>query len=386
MIATWTDKRFLGWQPVISLAESRAPWPRVWHIVHGELCRRGYSRGTRCLYRQVLRTFSHHANVPPNRVTTAHIKSCLYTLNAKRCTWSWIGINISMLRTILDKLGGLRVTLTSVTPRRPFRLPHTLSPANARCALTAGTTLRNQLLLGFLYGCGLKVSEACGLRWRDVNAEKGTVRVIFDRNSRQRQVRLPNDLLPILKEGGARCPADSFIFPGRAPHRPLAARTAEAIVRQAATDAGLGARVTGMTLRHSYALHSLEAGANIRELQEALGHARVETTLIYQKLLVPADAVSPLDQAATSGVPCSKDTPSPLRGEGKGEGVLSSDRAPQPSPLFPKPLTAKPFDLPFPPEAGLWDRGHAFYRTLKAQLRGRFLALCRGVSPPCNSA
>ena len=86
-------------------------------------------------------------------------------------------------------------------------------------------------------------------------------------------------------------------------------RWLELVVRRAAVRADLVGGVSAMTLRHSYALHALEAGANVRAVQEALGHVRIETTLIYARLLSPK-ATSPLDRLPPRpNVPVEPDPP-----------------------------------------------------------------------------
>ncbi len=79
-------------------------------------------------------------------------------------------MNIPVLRSVFDKLGGLSIACHFVTPKRPLPLPEILSSNEVRRVLAAAPSTRNQLLLGLLYGCGLKVSEACRLKWADVDA------------------------------------------------------------------------------------------------------------------------------------------------------------------------------------------------------------------------
>jgi len=168
-----------------------------------------------------------------------------------------------------------------VTPKRARRLPEILNVEEVKRILCAATTLRDQLLLGLMYGCGLKVGEACALVWRDIQVGDGTLHVRFARGTRVREVRIPSDLQPILAEGVRRCDPDDYVFRGACEGSHLTPRAAGAIVRKAAEASGVLKVVTGMSLRHSFAAHSLEGGATIREVQEMLGHEQVETTMIY---------------------------------------------------------------------------------------------------------
>ena len=164
-----------------------------------------------------------------------------------------------------------------------------------------------------------------------------------------------------------RCPAGALVFPGGQPGEPLRPRTVERIVREAAAAAGIGRPCSAMTLRHSYAAHCLARGVNVRALQEALGHARIETTLLYTRL-TPPPAVSPLDLTDASHfvIPV----------------VLGRDGSPSRPPHGESPYGAPPsldnLELPFlANDPKLADRAAQFCRLLRTRLRDGFLALRR---------
>ncbi len=111
-------------------------------------------------------------------------------------------------------------------------------------------------------------------------------------------------LLALMQEGKCRFSHDAYLFPGRRPGGALSTRMAERIVRRCAKRAGLPRHVTSMVLRHTCAVQALEAGVNIRDLQVRLGHASVETTMLYQRCLTPEETTSPLDtMSATPTTP-----------------------------------------------------------------------------------
>jgi integrase/recombinase XerD len=152
--------------------------------------------------------------------------------------------------------------------------------------------LRDRALLELLYAAGLRISEALGLDAEDLSAEGGFVRVI-GKGDKERLVPVGEEALAWLDryELGARrawlehAPAGGgarggpvFLTPRG--HR-LARQQAWAVVTAVARAAGLGGRVTPHTLRHSFATHLLEGGADLRIVQELLGHASISTTQIY---------------------------------------------------------------------------------------------------------
>jgi site-specific recombinase XerD len=308
----------------------------------------------------VLRGFYRRARCAPASVTAAAIRDHVNGLVADHYSWTWIGMNISVLRSVFDKLAGQALTNHLSTPKRPMRLPDILSPGEVRQILAAAVTTRDQLLLGLLYGCGLKVTEVCGLKWADVDMERSAIRVRHARDNRERTLDLPPELLPVLKMGHSRCPGDDYIFQGRIAGTHLSTRMAQLVVRNAAKSAGTLKTVTCMSLRHAFAVHCLENGDSARALQEALGHESIETTLLYERCILPEGATSPLDSMRQP----EKDQPPP-----------------RPD-LFQQPISVDAMELPFREESS-GNRARDFYELLKTHILGRFL--CRRRLTPRSS-
>ena len=173
-----------------------------------------------------------------------------------------------------------RVLARLETPERPRRRGLLLNRARA--------------LLELLYAAGLRVSEALGLDLEDVSLDGAFVRVI-GKGDRERLVPIGDVAIDWLNrwlfEGRpillarSRAPLERGgpLFLGERGGR-LARQQAFAIVRAAARSAGLGERVSPHTLRHSFATHLLEGGADLRIVQELLGHASISTTQLYTHL------------------------------------------------------------------------------------------------------
>jgi integrase/recombinase XerD len=337
-----------------------ATWPGLWGVVHPALRKKGYTQDTRKLYRHVLRRFSSWFGKSPTRVTAEAVNAYISYLVDQGKSWSWISSNVCILRTVFDKLCGMNVSRGLTTPRRPKRLPETVSRKEAWRVLSAGRTARDQLLLGLLYGSGLKVGEACRLRWRDIDLDEQIVSITARDSRKSRRVLFAAALAPLLKQGIRTCDLDDFVFRGAVQGSPLSTRRAEMVVRQAAIDSGVDRPVCGMTLRHSYAKHRIEDGATVREVQQALGHVSIHATMTYLRLVLPADARSPLERI--DAVPC--------------------EPADRNSPTVPVPAPSLPADLPFALEnAGSKTRAAIFYQSLQQQVGKYFLALRRARSP-----
>jgi integrase/recombinase XerD len=176
-------------------------------------------------------------------------------------------------------------------PRQPRLLPETLTVAEVDALLEAAPNLRARALLELLYAAGLRVSEALGLDREDLSTDGGFVRVI-GKGDKERLVPVGEIALDWLArwiaEGRSALLELSHVAPARGGPLflgdrggRLARQQAFAIVKAAARMAGLPAAVSPHTLRHSFATHLLEGGADLRIVQELLGHASISTTQLY---------------------------------------------------------------------------------------------------------
>jgi integrase/recombinase XerD len=183
-------------------------------------------------------------------------------------------------------------------PSAPKRLPKAIDTDAVERLLAAASmgdtsnALRDRALLEVLYGCGARISEATGLDVDDVDLEGGSVR-LFGKGRKERIVpvgsfaceALTGYLVrarPALAQVGATRPrrAAGALFLNTRGGR-LSRQSAWAVLRAAAERAELADHVSPHTLRHSFATHLLEGGADVRVVQELLGHASVTTTQIY---------------------------------------------------------------------------------------------------------
>jgi integrase/recombinase XerD len=183
-------------------------------------------------------------------------------------------------------------------PAPPRRLPKAIAVGEVERLLAAAGSggnargLRDRALLELLYGTGARISETVGLDVDDLDLERGVVRLL-GKGDKER-------LVPV---GRFACAAvDGYLVRARpalaaaGPGGPalflnarggrLTRQSAWAVLRAAAQRAGLGAAVSPHTLRHSFATHLLDGGADVRVVQELLGHASVTTTQVYTLVTV----------------------------------------------------------------------------------------------------
>ncbi|MDY5152140.1 site-specific tyrosine recombinase XerD [Actinotignum urinale] len=180
-------------------------------------------------------------------------------------------------------------------PSTPLRLPKALNIEEIQALLDAKSaddpiSLRDRALLEILYGTGARISEAVNLTADDIDTESGFIRY-FGKGRKERIVPLGSYAVtaleayivrarPVLAAKGS---GTSVLFLNKR-GRPLSRQSAWGIIQEASEIAGLGKKVSPHSLRHSFATHLLQGGADVRIVQEMLGHSSVTTTQIYTRV------------------------------------------------------------------------------------------------------
>lgn len=145
---------------------------------------------------------------------------------------------------------------------------------------------RNRALLTLIYGAGLRISEVCGLRWRDLTErDRAGQATVFGKGGKTRVILLSANTWRLLTDVRGKAGPDDPVFPSRKRNSPkgglLDPSQVHRIVKAAVERAGLPPEVSAHWLRHAHASHSLERGAPIHLVQATLGHASVATTGRY---------------------------------------------------------------------------------------------------------
>jgi site-specific recombinase XerD len=173
------------------------------------------------------------------------------------------------------RLGRVRVKKT---------LPVVLSPGEVARLLAATTSLKYRTIFSLQYGAGLRVGEACSLEVGDIDSARMLLRIRHSKGH-PREVPMSARLLTALRTyWRAERPAQPMMFPGRLTGRPLTRAAVKQALDPVVQAAAIDRHVTTHTLRHSYATHMLDAGADLRTVQVLLGHAYVSSTTHYTQL------------------------------------------------------------------------------------------------------
>jgi integrase/recombinase XerD len=173
-------------------------------------------------------------------------------------------------------------------PKRRKRLPVVLGAEEVQRLIAGAKNLYHRTLLLTLYGTGLRRSEVCHLKVRDIDSQRMVLRVQQGKGDRDRDLPLSPTLLAALREYWRWMRPQTYLFPGTVrgwrADKPITSKVIWTAVHSAARNAGLEKAVAPHTLRHSYATHAHEAGADLRTIQLLLGHADISHTTVYLHL------------------------------------------------------------------------------------------------------
>ena len=158
------------------------------------------------------------------------------------------------------------------------KLPIILSKEEINSMFETTLNIRHRLILMFLYYTGIRLDEIVNLKWEDIDFDRDTIHLKITKGSKDRILFLHQNLKQFIMMFNLR--KDGLIFLSNFGKK-YNKRTIQVIVKSAAMKAGIKKRVTPHTLRHSFATHLLEAGADIRHIQKLLGHSNLQTTQIY---------------------------------------------------------------------------------------------------------
>lgn len=184
------------------------------------------------------------------------------------------------------------------------KIPVVLSKQEVWRMLTHAPLLKHRVLIGLLYGCGLRCMEVRGIRLRDLDFDRRVLQVVQGKGGKDRLVPLSEHLVRGLQTYIAAEKPTDYLFGGRPDGRGggdfdsrYSQKGVQWAVKETARRAGIRKAVSVHTLRHTFATHLLEDGMDILTLQKLLGHAAIETTMEYLHIAqcVNLKPFSPLD-------------------------------------------------------------------------------------------
>lgn len=306
-----------------------------------DMRQKGYSLRTEKTYLHWIKRFIlFHGKRHPDTLSSEDVRLFLSHLaNHAHVSTNTQKIALNALAFLYNKfLDQPLGELDFVPASKPRHLPTVLSVSEVQQILLAMEGKRNQLIFSLLYGSGLRINECLRLRVKDIDFNLGCIQVQDGKGNKHRTTLLPQRLIPDIQNliqqaialqqsdnqqgvgpslpfaldkkypSAYRQPSWMFIFPsttlcahpvsGKLCRHHLHDSVARKALNHAVTKAGgLNKRISCHTFRHSFATHLLQAGRDIRTVQELLGHTDVTTTQIYTHVLGQkfAGTLSPLD-------------------------------------------------------------------------------------------
>lgn len=264
------------------------------------MAERGASLNTRDAYRRDLRHFAAVVKHDIAKAQASDVRAYLEKLTRDGFDAATAARRLSALRQFFRFLLGETVRTDDPTaaidaPKRGRRLPKVLSEEDVDALLAAARArggddgLRSAALLEVLYAAGLRVSELLALPVSAAAARDGVL-IVRGKGNKERMVPLSEPSLKALKRWlparAARGGASPWLFPSPNPKKHLTRQRFTQILNELAIEAGLDARkVSPHVVRHAFASHLLAHGADLRAVQEMLGHADIATTQIYTHVL-----------------------------------------------------------------------------------------------------
>ena len=255
-----------------------------------ELKRRNYSQATARAYIAAIRRFASYFHRSPDQLGPVEIQEYQLHLYERKLHPRTIRLQTSALRFFYRKVLHQRLSADDLAlPKVLHRqIPIVLSPEEVKRMIDAAPNLRHRTILMTLYSTGVRRSELCHLRPEDIDKERMVVRIRQGKGGKDREVPLSPKLLDQLRTYYRSVKVrNGWLFPSRQKGRtgePITDKAVWHACREAARRAGITKPVHPHTLRHSFATHLFDNGAELPVIQTLLGHADPRDTMIYLHL------------------------------------------------------------------------------------------------------
>ena len=270
-----------------------------------DLRRRNYSPDTIRGYIRAVQQFAEYFHRSPEQMGGEELRRYqLYLLHERKFALGTVENNISALRFLYKKTLKRRDLAFDDLPfpKQPRTLPTVLSQDEVTRLIEAATNRMHRMLLMLLYSTGMRRSEASLLKVSDIDSQRMVIHIHRGKGMRDRDVPLTPKMLEALRDYWRWKKPRIYLFPSKmgdpSVEQPISDKTVWNVCRAAATRAGIHKKLGPHTLRHCFATHLLEGGADLRTIQLLMGHERLEDTTIYLHLSQRHlhAAINPLDQ------------------------------------------------------------------------------------------
>ena len=262
--------------------------------MHQDLQLAGLSEGTQDVYLRAVRRLAVHFDTPPDVLNEAQVRDYfLHLKNDRKLASSSLSIAYCAIKFFYSHTAPRDwPTLQRIRVQKEKRLPDVLSIDELRQLIGAVRKLCYRTYFSTVYSLGLRRNEGLHLQVRDIDSARMLVHVHRGKGAKDRFVPLPARTLGLLREYWVTHRNPVWLFPanGSDPRQavssdgPMSKDGVQHAMRRVVHQLGWRKAVSIHTLRHSYATHLLEAGVNLRLIQQYLGHSSLQTTMVYLHL------------------------------------------------------------------------------------------------------
>ncbi len=223
--------------------------------------------------------FMRRAKKEVKAIRRKDIENYLLQLRDQNKSRSTLNVHLSAIKFLFETILRKKVTVSIPLSRKEKKLPLVLSQKEVRSLLHCIQNPKQQFMIQLLYGAGLRVSELCNLRKKDLDLENSVGWVRQGKGRKDRRFIIPRSLVQKLMDYTRSCKEEDYVFKGY--RGAYSSRSVYEIVKRARKKAGIKKKIHPHTLRHSFATHLVENGYDVERIQSLLGHSSVETTMIY---------------------------------------------------------------------------------------------------------
>lgn len=278
-------------------------------IMLEELQRRNFAATTITTYLKAVEQFARYFKCRPDRLNHTHLRTYqVYLLRERKLMPHTVRLHVAALRFFFVKTLKRRYLLDDTPyPKAPLRLPSILSVDEVTQVIDAAASLSHRAMLMMLYSTGMRNAELRHLQVADIDSRRMLIHIRQGKGGRDRFVPLSATLLVTLRAYYRWMRPKTWLFPGTVDgwraDKPITPKVLWEACVVAARRAGLRKRCFPHLVRHSYATHLLESGADLRTIQLLLGHANVRHTVLYLHLSQRhlQAVANPLDALPVSG-------------------------------------------------------------------------------------
>jgi site-specific recombinase XerD len=274
-----------------------------------ELQRRNFAATTITTYLKAVEQFARYFKCRPDRLNHTHLRTYqVYLLRERKLMPHTVRLHVAALRFFFVKTLKRRYLLDDTPyPKAPRRLPSILSVDEVTQVIDAAASLSHRTMLMMLYSTGMRNAELRHLQVADIDSRRMLIHIRQGKGGRDRFVPLSATLLVTLRAYYRWMRPKTWLFPGTVDgwraDKPITPKVLWEACVVAARRAGLRKRCFPHLVRHSYATHLHESGADLRTIQLLLGHANVRHTVLYLHLSQRhlQAVANPLDALPVSG-------------------------------------------------------------------------------------